>query len=288
MNNPKGLFVKKDIKIASLGASHGVRGINPEFFDGLENLSVQGERLMFTSEKLSLVLRSNSNIKRIILTVYPSTFSEARFRNDEEKQDFLSNVFRFKYLYNDEIKQSLSKIKGFDKRYRDKFWLGLYPPTSAEFQGFLKFLFGQKLSEVHPGWGGYRSLKSSHLNKTYVDSEIKRQYYYHGEIIGYSQEQLEYLDEIISICKKNNAQLFLVRTPEHGWFRENIPSFYADFFDNLMVNKVESNEDLYYLDFSKMNIDDKAFYDGGHLNIKGSEIFSKQLNLEIAKYKPSM
>lgn len=47
------------------------------------------------------------------------------------------------------------------------------------------------------------------------------------------------------------------------------------------IQKYLNKEHIYFLDYSRYNLPDSCFGDGHHLNIKGAQIFSKEINNKL-------
>jgi hypothetical protein len=95
----------------------------------------------------------------------------------------------------------------------------------------------------------------------------------------------EYLEKIVELCKENNTYLFLIQTPRKSYKRS---------LEN-ELKKVLGTENYVFVDYSdpkrmdEMGIDfEKDFFDTGHLNIYGSEKFSKYLARDIETLFPEI
>ncbi len=281
LNDADNLTLKEETEVVVLGASHGAQGVNPICFDNLENLCVAGEQLFVSREKLSLITNRVNKISKVILILSPSTFSESRDKNNRKKESYFNNLLMYMYLFDDKLISELSDYEGLDKRIRDKFVFGLLPPSKKELKALVKYFLGANITQVHPGWGGYYPMGASNLDKEFVDRRLSHHYYYENEIEGILKGQVEKLDEIIAICEDRRIQLFLVRTPEHDSYSNNIPMKYSLFFNELIKNRINNSSNVNYLNFVNLKLNDDCFRDGDHLNDKGSLIFSKVLKDSI-------
>jgi hypothetical protein len=83
---------------------------------------------------------------------------------------------------------------------------------------------------------------------------------------------LRYLEKIIKLCKENNKQIFLVRSPLHSKY----PKLVNEGVFMELVKKRFSCVD--FLDFRKFNLGNSEFGDLSHLNYKGARKFSIWFN----------
>jgi hypothetical protein len=96
------------------------------------------------------------------------------------------------------------------------------------------------------------------------------------ENFNIDEQELEYLNKIVSFCKKNNCQLFFSQAPNY------IPNkVYKEWLNNyckknniLLLSHVD---DQFFL--SKPEL----FRDQGHLNTNGADVYSELLAKEIMK-----
>ncbi len=95
-------------------------------------------------------------------------------------------------------------------------------------------------------------------------------------------------EQFIQECQEQGIQLFLVFTPIHKYWkeinenREEIFAYYKE---------ISSRYSIPFLDYTTLPIcqDTAYFYNGRHLNLKGSQLFSKQLASDLKHYiKPDV
>ena len=83
---------------------------------------------------------------------------------------------------------------------------------------------------------------------------------------------LYYLEKIIKLCKDNNINVFLIRSPYH----HKSPIIQNEY--NLQMLKNLKFIDIEFLDFKDFPLKNSEFGDLNHLNYKGAIIFSKWFN----------
>lgn len=119
--------------------------------------------------------------------------------------------------------------------------------------------------------GGYLPLKRVLSIKSIEDLDVPKPDAILKDYI-ISDENLVYLDKLISFCKNNNKRVILIRSPLH----EKYSNYGNERLYKGILNSRYTNLD--YLDFSKFPVSNSGFGDLAHLNYKGARVYSTWFN----------
>jgi hypothetical protein len=95
------------------------------------------------------------------------------------------------------------------------------------------------------------------------------------------KQNLEYLLEIAAICKSKNIKLIFLSPPKSFIYNESLLPEYHEYRTEFLKTLVD-NKDVFFWDYSafyQKNID--SFYNINHLNPKGAELFTKEINARL-------
>ena len=88
----------------------------------------------------------------------------------------------------------------------------------------------------------------------------------------YSKIQIEYLDKIVSLCKRRGLKLYFLSTPYHPYYSSKIEIIYS----NLLLDDLNKyNENC--INFKLPSVKHRFTVDGNHPNNEGSEFYSKKV-----------
>ena len=117
--------------------------------------------------------------------------------------------------------------------------------------------------------GGYVSLKRDKLqeakDRLVVSNEQKE--------VKYSKYQEEYLLKIYKLVRSRNVDLILLAVPIHPLMEQNLAK-YKDYYYSFAEQKLPKAKLINHL---MMDIPEYGFADLGHLNYKGSKLYSEYL-----------
>ena len=71
------------------------------------------------------------------------------------------------------------------------------------------------------------AMMDERLTSQYCDKE--------GEILGFSDRNIEYLKRIVGLCKEKKVQLILIDTPTHPYYFSKVPEVYKVKYDQLFA-----------------------------------------------------
>lgn len=241
-----------------LGHSHPECAFNDSLLPSIINLAESGESYFYTFAKAKMLLNQNPSIDNIFI----------EFTNNQIKESANETIWSDKYLSYRlprycEFLTSSEKLTLMKKNL-----VGFGNAYSLSARNRLTRVFKNDM-DYTPGIGGFKSLNraktdsllnhisSKPLNRTTVLSKNTL-----------SEMNLDYLDSLISLGKKKNCEVILMRSPLHksyeGYANEPL-------FQSLLKNRFGSTTFLDFADFPATN---DQFADFEHLNKYGARDFS--------------
>lgn len=121
---------------------------------------------------------------------------------------------------------------------------------------------------------GYVYLQSNEkMKKHHLKRRIKDQFFKHNKVTNFSKSNLFYLDEIISFCKKNEINLYLLTTPLHKEYINEVP----DKFKRKYGEIINDNK-LNIINLQNLQLNDSCYaHDGDHVTNKGANNVTLEL-----------
>jgi hypothetical protein len=99
-----------------------------------------------------------------------------------------------------------------------------------------------------------------------MKKRIKEQYYQNGTVFPYSYMNIEYLNKILYLCKKNGIEVIALATPLQKEYHRLIPDQYINAYDQF----IKSNN-LGVYNFKGLELPDSCYLpDGDHVNYHGA------------------
>jgi hypothetical protein len=232
------------------------------------------ENYIATYYRLKKVLNSdNVTIKNAIFELDMHTFSEGFMKNSGT----LTNLNLFaKYIPLSEIR----KIRSNDSLAQ--ILMEIYLPVLGQGPS-LRSIFVKNTAEFQNGGGG---IVEGDFTKSDINLSLVKNYesmYYNYKRID--NLELNYFLKTISLAKEKNINVIFIKYPiskelDQYLSLKNITKddYYNEVYKqiNLTIGKNYTVLDYYYLIENSSN-----FWDPDHLNINGSEILSKKINLDL-------
>ena len=249
------------VDVVFLGSSHTYRGFDPRIF------KAEGMSAFNLGSSAQTPLNSYRVIKRYIETLQPKVLvfesywgvfespngSEASINiacNAPASLDFLTMT-----LQSHDVRAVNSVLTNYGKRM-------LHPLTQAQQIDFGRDVYVQ---------GGY----SETSRPSTARAEVAKLKPYSSSI---AQVQVDYLKEIVELCKANDCQVVLARTPVTKEYFENLEN-YEEVTEPIQA--FAQRHELLFHDFNldmqsgALQLDTEAhFYDKNHLNQAGVEVFN--------------
>ena len=263
--NYYGYKVEKNKNVLILGDSHTENAIDDTVFKNSVNLSHSADAYFYSYLKIRKMKKENPQIDTLLLAL---------------SNHNLLIEYEERWMFNTANIKSKFRIYTDLMNFSDFMFL-LKSEPSAVIQGIIespkysiKLLFNGDLTERDLG-----KFQPSQRNSLLKDIEQfknnKKQ-----RSLEYSSVETNYLFNIVDFCKVNDIELIFISTPLHPVYTKRKGKEFE------ALNKFYNSElsEFKYLDFSKLDMPDTCFQDMDHLNVKGAELFTRQLIKEM-KFK---
>lgn len=247
-------------KIFIFGDSHTDDAINPEYLKNSSNFSNSAEPYFFTYHKAKKFIEI---YKPDIIIVGFSHHNVSKF-GDHAFSNKISPVWSYEMFKRSFDLINLNQIpKAFEVNL-----FSYYKALIME-----KGIYPKKNKIKRVGYGFNNNFKSDVSDPNKV---IKRHFYDQKKEYGFSQVSIKYLDSIISLCNTNKIELVLVNTPVHKAYSKKIPNIINEKYNKLKEKFIQNN--VKYFEDTVNIYPDTLFRNPDHLNLYGSEKFSKELS----------
>jgi hypothetical protein len=250
--------------ILFIGSSRTFRGYDPLIFkeDSLSTYNLgSSNQTLRNSYILAEDLIRSKNTSTLIVDIYSYSLSDISF---ESSMDLVSNIPNPSTAM--KIQARELDIRTTNNFLRRLFTLNEKPVLKEK--DAVAFGFCKKTNKL-----------DSALIKKIAQNDIQ------SNPVEIIKEELDYIYKISRLCKERDIQLIFTTSPTSVFFTEKDREKMLD----IILPIFESTGDI-YLDYSKkLNLDSKDyFFDEGHMNYQGVEIFNKTLIKDlktILKYK---
>jgi hypothetical protein len=260
------LHPKVKANLIVLGASHATHGINPKYLEGEDrrvyNLALNGGNPVFYLKWYEKVLsRYYPRPSYVLYAADWFMFDDHRLvrRFEQDSKYFPLRLFV----------AELGDSSAFETMLLNRFTL------IRDRKKILHLLLKKRRYEdFYVMTKYYRGFVPFETKKDIQKAKVVK--------VTHSPEQLKAFEEILNRFERDRIQVILVQIPEYIPGRES-PGI-AENTDRL--NRIAKDRKLPFLNYNRegaSNINyEKAFYsDWGHLNEKGSEVFSKRLREDL-------
>ncbi|MCX5905401.1 MAG: hypothetical protein NTV89_18460 [Proteobacteria bacterium] len=275
--NPEYFRLPDHVETVITGASDMQFGLNPELIKNSCNIARPAEDYFYVYYKIKFLLNSNNRIKNIITGYNLGGLSKNR---EDDLYDHQSAQFHKCYF------MLLDKY-GVDKIYRRnkdfyffyaKYCFGVPLELRQELSLWSDILFKKASIYQYPFCGRFMNRKGQ------VARPFRGVYFRNAflgkdnQLVPKSKIMIEYIEKIAQLCKEKGVNLILISTPVHHSLTERFPSYYLQLGYQTMQKLKEINPQIKYYDFSTYTLSDDCFLDEAHLNSKGNNLFSKEIN----------
>lgn len=237
--------------IVFIGDSHMRKGINPDSFHNSLNFGLNADPLIGQKWKLIYLLKNNQ-IDTIVLSLGYHKFIDSNdlfFNSDNDKVD--ENLYRYNLINNYEL-LNLNYSK---KKYLFSIFRKMQKPNLN--LPYLGSFFGENVI--------MKDSAKSAINRRLVKDTF------------FKFTNVLVINEIRELCKKNAIKCFFIFTPTAKAYNSRIPINLKKKVDNF-INELKNRGE--YIDINQ-NFNDTLFYDGDHLNLNGSKIFTHLLKVKL-------
>lgn len=257
------IVVPKYKNILVLGDSNPECAVNDSIFDRAYNMSSSGDSYFYSYLKLKKVIDTNKQIDTVLIGFAPHNIVDNDWlidaSNMHEKLNHYIGVMSYedlKLIYRLQPQKTITAIPTF----------------------FVRSVINIKqktLGKVIQYPGGFIA-----LDRNKLDEDVKRleeEKLLPQEELLVTDYEIQYLNKILILCKKNGLYPILLNTPKRKEVLEH---------ENYGVKKFEAfyDENLSHIscaDYSKMLVNKEYFGDLVHLNYQGANYFSKILKEDL-------
>jgi hypothetical protein len=263
-------------KIVFLGDSHAQTAFDSLIFINSLNMAQSSEELVFSYYKLKHLIKLCPNLDTIAISLSYHTL----LKYDSKEVNF-ANESMMRYAL---IMEDYTKISEWN--HHKVFWTYLlywklgFPNKQIldySIQAFNQDLKFDKL----PFRGGSIRHQESYMEKADIHEIMNRHFYStSGKPIGPSRMQLFYLYRILQLCKDKNIHLLFINTPVSKSYTSQMPDKYNIWLKTTHTF-LRKQTGCTVFDYGAFIDSSSLFYDHDHLNVKGTEQFSKHLRQAI-------
>jgi len=286
-------YEENSIDVIFLGSSHARFAFDTKTFDkslGVKtfNLSSSGqtpvigyyalkEALKYQKPKL-LVYETYWRIMGTSDNISPADSVYYYIKGFDTKLEILSNLYREKN-FSSFLMQALCKTY----KYRE----GFIPAVSCITRG--DFIKTQNSSDGNVKYKYFTYYTDGFFGSDIVASNEKlyktNPFINAGTNFKLDNEQIEYFNKTIELCKKNNIKVLMVTAPLPSPSMKFIKDYYT-YHSRFM--EIAESFGIQYIDYNQENVKsnkfkNELFYDSNHLNMKGTEFLDNLLIPEIEK-----
>jgi len=245
------------------GDSYTARAIDDEIFLHAINISDPGTPYLYSYIKLKKFIKNNPQINKVLLSFHAGSVASGRNSWYLDQKWLLQSVPNYLFLF------SMEETAFFMKINFKNFGLAIATLPKTTIYNVIKSTIIDKtrISFKDLGIGGYSKLETANIDE---HTKIMETNDNTNNVYKTSEYEQVYLSKIIELCRENNIELIFISTPtyhsEKYTNKTQFMSFYFKFYSEIK-----------YLDYSDFSLPVHGYYDIGHLNSTGAEIFSRYL-----------
>jgi hypothetical protein len=261
--------------IMALGDSHIATGVPPNPSVGLANVATHGEPYIATYFKLRALLAANPQVEAIVLGFGHhnlSSFNDRKFADSAwapAMQERYYPLISWSEVRAQKIEVAIGERAKAMVRYE------LFP-NRTYLENLLAVWAGGR-EPLYPYVVGFDSRPGSRLDRTGLDSIIRRHYVVDGRPADVSPTAVAYLERSLELATTSGVQVWLLATPVHPDYRRSIPEGIASRFAELSERLSERFEGVQVIDLTRERWPDSMFYNYDHLNRRGADSLSRRL-----------
>ncbi|HTX68114.1 MAG TPA: hypothetical protein VMH50_03075 [Thermoleophilia bacterium] len=254
------------------GDSHTETALDDRAIPGAVNISRPAEHLLFTFEKLQLVLPRNPGVRTVVLGLGFHNFS-AFFERFGRRRAVV------RLSYQDAFPTLDAEARWFLLLHDPAgllLWAGAIVRSEAA-----GLLHAERYAD-YGFWGHpYRS-EGSDLSDTAVAGEIALHFYRgRDRLQAFASREGPYLDRIVRLCAERRVRLVLINTPLNPRYAERVPPPFVRRYDDALRPIRAAGVAL--LDYHALALPDDWYGDGDHLNARGAASFSRMVAADLAR-----
>lgn len=285
------LFIKKEGSIKNWREFYNAKEINYDVLIVGSSIAYSSFKSNLISAKLntsSFNLSSPSiNVKQLYYNVNeaikynkPQLLVVEAHSLDIENSDE-GKMLKFNFQNIDGQKNSINKIKSIVNVFKSKNWIDAMFPTVRNHHEWANFdLVDRNLSYTHTNDEnlGYKPLKTDD-SKNRIAKTIEKT----PETYTISDENSNYFQKIVNLCKKENIKLLLVRSPQIQYQSDR--KYCKQIFEKTKQLSYDLGFDYidYNYKYEEIGFEQTDFYDALHLNDKGANKLTLKFITDVSK-----
>lgn len=275
-----------DINTLILGDSHS-RFLNEEIIPNCQNLSYSAETYKVAYFKLKYLSELN-NLDNVILSFSYNNFSflhESRMLNEYRTIYRLypiaspHTLLKTTNSCKNAVEVLSSYVFSFNKDYVFKYFskTDLYENSPLDENIIYKSIGKAKLANENSKFYNFILDKKIEALDKKINRRLNHHYNYKDSGDYISNLAVDYFKMIIELCKEKNIQLYLITLPLHQKYRDRIPPFYVENYENL-ASIAKSYDHINLINLEKY-FDGKPelMLDQDHQSEYGGALISKHL-----------
>ncbi|MRR21208.1 hypothetical protein EG827_13595 [bacterium] len=275
--------LEKHINVLFVGDSHPETAFDPQRIEGSDSIAKSGENYFYTYYKLRHFLEMNHQVRTIVLG--------HSYHN-------IANKYQESFLTGDKASASEAYFRLLDEEGRKS----LCQQGSGYLVNILKYQYGIPLQFYRNSivqkmmmgralrradisfYGGYNSIDRSNLEQRLIEQKVSSYFYdSDGNYTGTSPVMVEYLNNIAELCFQRGIRLYLVNLPLHQDYRKRVPAAAIADFTDVSASLGRKFPQITLIDWSRLNLEDRMYYDGDHVNAHGAATVSRMMALELGR-----
>lgn len=281
LSDDKVFKLDQQVSVMFVGDSHAETAFNPQLIKNSDSIAKSGENYFYSYYKLKHFLDYNPQVRTIVL-------GHSYHNITKEYQDA--------FLTGDKASASEAYFWLIDQEGRKN----LRPQGTGYLVNILKYQYGiplqfyrnSMMQKMMTGrvlrrpdisfYGGYNPIDRSNLEQRFIEKKVSSYFFdTYGNYTGTSPVMVEYLDRIAGLCSRRGIRLYLVNLPLHPYYRKRVPdAAIADFTDVSALLRRKFPH-LILIDWSRLNLEDRMYYDGDHVNAHGAALVSRMMAQEL-------
>ena len=255
-----------ELEVLIMGSSHTFLGINPAYIQGSAfNMGATAQTLYYDRFLLGKYIDRMPQLKKVVLAVsYPSLGSES-YKNPGD----YNRSYHYAYFYGSDAFVDMLAPRRFSL-------VSLFTVKKSVNRSMAYYMEGDSLIEFdRNGWYNSDKEPARDLTQNGRDSGKLHDAVYDESLIA---KNLEYLGDMIQLCKRRGVEVFLVSMP---MWKSYIAQVNEGRYEKMVsaMDSLSSVEQLPYFNFTedeRFTGDD--FFDSNHLNQVGAVKFTRIFN----------
>ena len=257
---------KDSIETLIFGTSHAYHGIDPSFLHNAYNLANEGQTLLLDQHLYYQYIDLLPNIKNIILSISYHTFTLDTIATNNDIWKIRKNQLYMGV-----------KLKPY---YNLSYWLECLHPQY--YNTIIQYYINKQNHNACDTLGFFRNeiARSKTDLKNLIQLEGHTSKKQTNELNKLAKGNQHIIETIIEDCLLKNINVFLLTTPCHSHYRENIDISQYTTMQNTINDILNKYSDVKYLNFwEDEDFIDEDYDNNNHLSIKGAQKLSKKISL---------